>query len=179
MGLLQMLLVFFVVSSVDMTCCLFCLVTAWSYLYFAYWIVFNRWTRVHIHNRNIDVVLDLGFARLGIIFLKRWASCCRFVVCIFFSGRCFCISYCFQVLYCSPCVGVPVLLRVVIGRQCSRFPVDVTYKKRAMWFVCLFPCDPGDEGVWAKWLSWWIMWFCWSLVVSWRWVLVVRSFLGW
>ena len=36
--------------------------------------------------------------------------------------------YCFQVLYCSPCVGVPELLRVVIGRQCSRFPVDMTYK---------------------------------------------------
>ena len=50
-------------------------------------------------------------------------------------------------------MGVPELLRVVIGRQCSRFPVDVTYKKkRAMWFVCLFPCDPG-EGVWATWLS--------------------------
>ena len=25
-------------------------------------------------------------------------------------------------------MGVPVLLRVVIGRQCSRFPVDVTIK---------------------------------------------------
>ena len=47
--------------------------------------------------------------------------------------------YCFQVLYCSPCVGVPELLRVVIGRQCSRFPVDVTYKNEP---CGLYACSP-------------------------------------
>ena len=51
-------------------------------------------------------------------------------------------------------MGVPVLLRVVIGRQCSWFPVDVTVKTK-----CeprgLYACSsvvPSDERVWAEWL---------------------------
>ena len=51
-------------------------------------------------------------------------------------------------------MGVPVLLRVVIGRQCSWFPVDVTVKTKCE--PCgLYACSsvvPSDERVWAEWL---------------------------
>ena len=174
-----MLLVSSVVSSVDMTICLFYFVTAWLCLFLLIE-QFLKGGPVSIYIIGILTLYLIWVSPAWVsYFLKEWASCCRFVVCIFFSGRCFRIPSCFQVLYCSPCVGVPMLLRVVIGRQCSWFPVDVTYKKRAFWFVCLFPCDPGDEGSGQKWLSCGIMWSCWSLVVSWRWVLAARSFLGW
>ena len=49
-------------------------------------------------------------------------------------------------------MGVTVLLRVVIGRQCSWFPVDVTVKTKCE--PCgLCACSsvvPSDERVWAK-----------------------------
>ena len=51
-------------------------------------------------------------------------------------------------------MGVTVLLRVVIGRQCSWFPVDVTVKVKCE--PCgLCACSsvvPSDERVWAEWL---------------------------
>ena len=53
-------------------------------------------------------------------------------------------------------MGVPVLHRVVIGRQCSWFPVDVTEKTKKCGPRCSCACPsvvPNDKRVWAEWLS--------------------------